>query len=1442
MGKGGGRGAGKGRAGGDSDKVAAILVGLMFLALTIWIGGGLLGMLFGSCAVGACSDGSCWWGCECGYYSSDSPAYGVVGSRPGLIQPDLDTSSLDWSVPMSIGGSMRDVEVRIEGAESEGLLQVNIDGQGWDEVCDNSFGNTEARAACGTLGWSDGSTYDAYGYGDSFALDDLDCPSSASTFRECRTSQRAYSHNCEAAEAVGIRCSGSRSSRSTQYADTGCSNTCAYNDDGDCDDGGEDSDSSNCLLGTDCDDCGSRPVADQCPPGHLCSGGAFFVQDCATKDTLCEAGTYCAQAGCEECLPCETGTMCAAAGCAECEPCPSGHTSMPGATECSGCAAGTFSEVGVCIECPAGRFSNVGTASDIGCFACSDITRFTDTPLCHAEFLSRCSSNPGNCTECSGQSDCASGAFCNEAGVCDECANMKATSKRCYLMGGDCCSTSAITQCPEEVVSSECTFCRGDIMGCGFAFAVGCGWLGIVMVLSLLGVVTDDYGQKFVNSTGKASAVKIISLALFFLTPKACVVGVSLAHSQTEQFSGYSTVYPLMGFFIVASTMALAAACVFLPQMTSPRSRGLLAMLMTALHTILTVSVAVHVIIAGLFSSQREISLLHGCADLAQIFVLQMAAIYIAEAEPWVCFGAASGLLWDSGNSIFMALLGMWAPWPAAESGFLIVLGIWFLRQMLFGAIIKKVVQQPDLSAAHKSVVPITLGVSSAAMVTVTLLSSPGTPPGGYFVVCVGLVFIPNVPVSPIQIAYAAFAGGACWWALGSADFILLHIWLSALVGVFDYYYRVFKHDDDDNDDDNDNDNDNDASSTATLLPVLIHAMFLVWALTESVESNVLTRAQANITASTHVFDFVAVAANSSADGGDFGDDRSSVFVSPYLGIPLLAIDILYCIVFGWKVNQDRGNATTITKWLSQWLSLLTTGCLIGLTASVSDPEIKYIGGGILAVGAALLCFGGGNTVETSARAACVFVLIVDAVPVVFFMTDVAATSFDTPLDCSDARSADGSTSSADGSAALVPAIDICTLLARVYELEGDAVAPISIAVVCLFKACVCLWYTVFELKANWSNQTRTSWILESLFFASIWCFLLTHAILTGVSIVPAMNTLGKEPINGTHCVGVARPDALAIDTFRCASPADMLKANMVLFLGVAIMFMVLVGEGINQTRGDEDARWPDSWTAKVAENVLQLLLTAQVLYSMLRLRTQSDLLYVLFITLDLVWIFLLMLSRQFREGYGAVTYKDWGMMYVLEAWDVVNSLVVTVAIAQDTEHNWPTYIADLYVLFFVLTLFLFEVSYPFWTSLKRIAWISCFNDLATDGPMLYLMVVYELYDKSTVTAIAAFVNICIIAVGVVIWPLKYYIQEIMNEEDGVQEGVPPEGVVAQDDDPDVNDSDSGSNSDSDADANANYFCQVTGATVHDAREFLLVAGGDVQRAIQYYYDAGHQP
>ena len=44
----------------------------------------------------------------------------------------------------------------------------------------------------------------------------------------------------------------------SSHDDDGCSNTCDYANDGECDDGGNGSEYDLCSLGTDCDDCGER--------------------------------------------------------------------------------------------------------------------------------------------------------------------------------------------------------------------------------------------------------------------------------------------------------------------------------------------------------------------------------------------------------------------------------------------------------------------------------------------------------------------------------------------------------------------------------------------------------------------------------------------------------------------------------------------------------------------------------------------------------------------------------------------------------------------------------------------------------------------------------------------------------------------------------------------------------------------------------------------------------------------------------------------------------------------------------------------------------------------------------------------------------------------------------------------------------------------------------
>lgn len=49
----------------------------------------------------------------------------------------------------------------------------------------------------------------------------------------------------------------------------GCANTCASTSDGHCDDGGPDSASQNCAFGSDCTDCGSRPLGFAPGESHL---------------------------------------------------------------------------------------------------------------------------------------------------------------------------------------------------------------------------------------------------------------------------------------------------------------------------------------------------------------------------------------------------------------------------------------------------------------------------------------------------------------------------------------------------------------------------------------------------------------------------------------------------------------------------------------------------------------------------------------------------------------------------------------------------------------------------------------------------------------------------------------------------------------------------------------------------------------------------------------------------------------------------------------------------------------------------------------------------------------------------------------------------------------------------------------------------------------------
>ncbi|XP_077984197.1 uncharacterized protein LOC144438865 isoform X2 [Glandiceps talaboti] len=82
---------------------------------------------------------------------------------------------------------------------------------------------------------------------------------------------------------------------SRSYDDTVCSETCEYSGDGECDDGGDGSDYDSCGLGTDCEDCGSRYVCSEIclysDDGECDDGGA------GSLDSLCALGTDCEDCG-----------------------------------------------------------------------------------------------------------------------------------------------------------------------------------------------------------------------------------------------------------------------------------------------------------------------------------------------------------------------------------------------------------------------------------------------------------------------------------------------------------------------------------------------------------------------------------------------------------------------------------------------------------------------------------------------------------------------------------------------------------------------------------------------------------------------------------------------------------------------------------------------------------------------------------------------------------------------------------------------------------------------------------------------------------------------------------------------------------------------------------------------------------------------------------------
>jgi hypothetical protein len=121
-----------------------------------------------------------------------------------------------------------------------------------------------------------------------------------------------------------------------------CENTCRYANDGQCDDGGPDSDTNACLFGTDCADCGERDPANCVPHcetelqcglcngcGERCAGSNDCGDDeCGTDARGCECG-YCGDnevCNDGQCQACDCGDReCGSKGLCDCGECDDGE-------------------------------------------------------------------------------------------------------------------------------------------------------------------------------------------------------------------------------------------------------------------------------------------------------------------------------------------------------------------------------------------------------------------------------------------------------------------------------------------------------------------------------------------------------------------------------------------------------------------------------------------------------------------------------------------------------------------------------------------------------------------------------------------------------------------------------------------------------------------------------------------------------------------------------------------------------------------------------------------------------------------------------------------------------------------------------------------------------------------------------------------------------------
>ncbi len=218
--------------------------------------------------------------------------------------------------------------------------------------------------------------------------------------------------------------------------------------------------------GPSCDDCQSGTYSDtiQSTSCLFCTAGKYSSKQAAISDgacALCSSGTF-SKDGFSSCFLCQPGTFADSGGAAECRLCDAGKfVSVSGATTiaaCHPCNAGTFSVAGAsfCSACPKGTYSNDTNASfcticAAGFFSYNIGSTVNSCGVCPAGWISR-----DGATQCTA---CAQGTFSSSKGSnqCTGCDVGKYSSWTGASHSQSCLDCNAGTF--SSSVSSACLDC-----------------------------------------------------------------------------------------------------------------------------------------------------------------------------------------------------------------------------------------------------------------------------------------------------------------------------------------------------------------------------------------------------------------------------------------------------------------------------------------------------------------------------------------------------------------------------------------------------------------------------------------------------------------------------------------------------------------------------------------------------------------------------------------------------------------------------------------------------------------------------------------------------------------------------------------------------------------------------------------------------------------------